>query len=95
MPADGTWPTGTTQYEKRNIAVHVPVWKPENCIPGQDRCSLVCPHAAIRMKIVKPADLKKAPKSFKTASADGQQFKGRKAIVQVFTEDCCGCTLRL
>ncbi len=92
MPADGTWPTGTTQYEKRNIAVHVPVWKPENCIQC-GRCSLVCPHAAIRMKIVKGADLKNTPKSLKTASAVGKNFKGRTAIVQVFTEDCCGCTL--
>ncbi len=92
MPDDGTWPTGTTQYEKRNIAVHVPVWKPENCIQC-GRCSLVCPHAAIRMKIAKSADLKKAPKSLKTANAVGKQFKGRKAMVQVFTEDCCGCTL--
>ena len=92
MPADGTWPTGTTQYEKRNIAVHVPEWIPENCIQC-GRCSLVCPHASIRMKIVKPAELKKAPKSLKTASAVGKQFKGQKAIVQVFTEDCCGCTL--
>ncbi len=92
MPDDGTWPTATTQYEKRNIAVHVPKWIPENCIQcGQ--CSLVCPHAAIRMKIVKTTDLKKAPKSLKTADAVGKQFKGRKAIVQVFTEDCCGCTL--
>ena len=55
MPDDGTWPTGTTQYEKRNIAVHVPEWLPENCIQcGQ--CSLVCPHAAIRMKIVPRAE---------------------------------------
>jgi pyruvate-ferredoxin/flavodoxin oxidoreductase len=92
MPDDGTWPTGTTQYEKRNIAVHVPVWKPENCIQC-GRCSLVCPHAAIRMKIAKNADMKKAPKSLKTANAVGKQFKGRKAMVQVFTEDCCGCTL--
>jgi pyruvate-ferredoxin/flavodoxin oxidoreductase len=92
MPDDGTWPTGTTQYEKRNIAVHVPEWLPENCIQC-GRCSLVCPHASIRMKIVKPADLKKAPKSFKTVDAVGAQFKGRKCNVQVFTEDCCGCTL--
>ncbi|HKI81113.1 MAG TPA: pyruvate:ferredoxin (flavodoxin) oxidoreductase, partial [Pseudodesulfovibrio sp.] len=92
MPDDGTWPTGTTQYEKRNIAVHVPEWLPENCIQC-GRCSLVCPHASIRMKIVKPADLKKAPKSFKTVDAVGAQFKGRKTTVQVFTEDCCGCTL--
>ncbi|MBI5559114.1 MAG: pyruvate:ferredoxin (flavodoxin) oxidoreductase [Deltaproteobacteria bacterium] len=92
MPDDGTWPTGTTQYEKRNIAVHVPQWLPENCIQC-GRCSLVCPHASIRMKIVKTADLKKAPKTLKTADAVGKEFKGRKTIVQVFTEDCCGCTL--
>jgi len=92
MPADGTWPTGTTQYEKRNIAVHVPEWIPKNCIQC-GRCSLVCPHAAIRLKLAKAADLKKAPKSLKTADAVGKQFKGSKAIIQVFTEDCCGCTL--
>ncbi len=92
MPADGTWPTATTQYEKRNIAVHVPEWIPANCIQC-GRCSLVCPHAAIRLKIVKPTDLKKMPKSFKTVDAVGGQFKGRMTNIQVFTEDCCGCTL--
>jgi len=92
MPDDGTWPTATTQYEKRNIAVHVPEWIPENCIQC-GRCSMVCPHAAIRMKINKAADLKMAPKSYKTADAVGAQFKGRKTSIQVFTEDCCGCTL--
>jgi len=92
MPNDGTWPTATTQYEKRNIAVHVPEWIPDNCIQC-GRCSLVCPHGTIRMKIVKNADLKKAPKSLKTIDAVGAQFKGHKTIVQVFTEDCCGCTL--
>jgi len=92
MPADGTWPTATTQYEKRNIAVQVPEWIPANCIQcGQ--CSLVCPHAAIRFKLVKDGDLKKAPKTFKTAKAVGKQYEGRKAVIQVFTEDCCGCTL--
>ena len=92
MPADGTWPTGTTQYEKRNIAVHVPEWLPQNCIQC-GRCSLVCPHASIRMKIVKSADLKGKGKTLKTAPAVGKQFKGSEAVVQVFTEDCCGCTL--
>ena len=92
MPDDGTWPTATTQYEKRNIAVSVPVWIPENCIQC-GRCSLTCPHAAIRMKIVKPADLKKAPKSLKSVNAVGKEFKGRKCVIQVTTEDCCGCTL--
>jgi len=92
MPDDGTWPTGTTQYEKRNIAVNVPEWIPENCIQC-GRCSMVCPHAAIRMKMAKAADLKKAPATFKSAPGVGKQFKSKKAIVQVFTEDCCGCTL--
>ncbi|MFW8602318.1 pyruvate:ferredoxin (flavodoxin) oxidoreductase [Desulfobacterota bacterium M19] len=92
IPDDGTWPTATTQYEKRNIAVKVPEWLPENCIQC-GRCSMVCPHAAIRLKISKKADLKKAPKSFKTVDAVGKQFKGRMATIQVFTEDCCGCTL--
>ncbi|MDH4320006.1 MAG: pyruvate:ferredoxin (flavodoxin) oxidoreductase [Desulfobulbaceae bacterium] len=92
MPADGSWPTATTQYEKRNIAVMVPQWLPENCIQcGQ--CSMVCPHAAIRMKINKDADVKKAPKSFKSVKATGKQFSGRMTSIQVFTEDCCGCTL--
>ena len=89
MPDDGTWPTGTTQYEKRNIGVHVPEWIPENCIQC-GRCSLVCPHASIRMKVA--SDLKKAPKTFKSADAVGKQFSGRKFVVQVFTEDCCSCT---
>ena len=92
MPCDGTWPTGTTQYEKRNIAVQVPEWLPKNCIQC-GRCSLSCPHAAIRMKIVKAADLKKQPKTLKSVDAVGAQFKGSKTIIQIFTEDCCGCTL--
>jgi pyruvate-ferredoxin/flavodoxin oxidoreductase len=92
FPNDGTWPTATTQYEKRNIAVNVPEWISKNCIQC-GRCSMVCPHAAIRMKINNATDLKKAPKSYKTANAVGAQFKGRKMSLQVFTEDCCGCTL--
>ncbi len=75
MPDDGTWPTGTTQYEKRNIAVHVPEWLPENCIQC-GRCSLVCPHASIRMKIVKPADLKKAPKILQDRQRGGRPIQG-------------------
>jgi len=88
MPNDGTWPTATTQYEKRNIGVYVPEWIEENCIQcGQ--CSLVCPHASIRMKVGKMA---KAPKSFKSIPAVGKAFKGSEFAVQVFTEDCCACT---
>ena len=93
IPADGRWPTATTQWEKRNIAVHVPQWDPETCIQC-GRCSLVCPHACIRMKIVSPADLKaaKAGKSFKTANAVGKEFKGKKFTIQISTRDCVGCT---
>jgi len=90
MPADGTWPTGTTQYEKRNIAVNIPEWDPDTCIQC-GMCSLVCPHAAIRLKVVKKGDLKGAPKAFKTADAKGKQYKGRMAIIQVANEDCVGC----
>lgn len=92
MPPDGRWPTATTQWEKRNIAVNVPEWDETTCIQcGQ--CSLVCPHGCIRMKMSKTADLKKAPKSFKTVNAVGKQFKGMKCTVQVSTQDCVGCTL--
>jgi pyruvate-ferredoxin/flavodoxin oxidoreductase len=90
IPADGTWPTATTQYEKRNIAVAVPRWLPDNCIQcGQ--CSLVCPHAANRVKIF--PDLTGAPESFLARDAVGKSFKGRHFALQIFTEDCCGCTL--
>ncbi len=91
MPADGTWPTATTQYEKRNIAVQVPQWEAETCIQcGQ--CSLVCPHAAIRMKIVDGAALAKAPKELQSAAAVGKQFEGRRCVISVATEDCNGCS---
>jgi pyruvate-ferredoxin/flavodoxin oxidoreductase len=90
IPDDGTWPTGTTQYEKRNIAVHNPEWDPENCIQcGQ--CSLVCPHASIRMKIV--PELKGAPKAFQSSMRSARTSRDSKFVIQVFTEDCCGCTL--
>ncbi len=90
IPADGTWPTATTQYEKRNIAVSVPRWLPENCIQcGQ--CSLVCPHASCRIKIV--PDVTGAPEAFISKDAVGKDFKGKKFVLQIFTEDCCGCTL--
>ncbi|NOQ45197.1 MAG: pyruvate:ferredoxin (flavodoxin) oxidoreductase [Desulfobulbaceae bacterium] len=94
VPADGRWPTATTQWEKRNIGVHVSQWDAETCIQC-GRCSLVCPHGCIRMKVVKPADLKaaKASKSFQTADAVGKELKGRKVTLMVSTRDCVSCTL--
>ena len=90
MPADGSWPTGTTQYEKRNIGIHIPVWEPDICIQcGQ--CSFVCPHATIRIKAYDPALLKSAPTGFKSADAKGKEFEGLKFTVQVAPEDCTGC----
>ena len=91
MPVDGRFPSGTTKYEKRNIAVNIPVWEPDICIQcGQ--CSLVCPHAAIRIKAYDPAALKNAPATFKSAEAKGKEFAGMKFTVQVAPEDCTGCT---
>ncbi|MHC5060972.1 MAG: pyruvate:ferredoxin (flavodoxin) oxidoreductase [Planctomycetota bacterium] len=90
MPCDGKFPTATTQYEKRNIAVHVPEWVPELCIQcGQ--CSLVCPHATIRIKAYGAEHLKDAPAAFKSVDAKGKDFAGMKFTVQVAPEDCTGC----
>ncbi len=90
MPADGTWPTSTTQYEKRNIAVDVPAWDNSLCIQC-GRCSLVCPHAAIRIKAYDPKALDNAPESFKSLDAKGKDYAGMKYTVQVAPEDCTGC----
>jgi len=90
MPVDGRFPTATTQYEKRNIAVKIPQWVPELCIQcGQ--CSLVCPHATIRIKAYDAAYLDGAPETFKSADAKGKDFAGMKFTVQVAPEDCTGC----
>ena len=90
MPEDGTWPTGTTKYEKRNIAVEIPAWNPDLCIQCA-QCSLVCPHAAIRTKVYESAVLDGAPDSFKSLDARGKDFAGMKFTVQVAPEDCTGC----
>jgi pyruvate-ferredoxin/flavodoxin oxidoreductase len=94
MPADGRWPTATTQWEKRNIAVKVPSWDPETCIQC-GRCSLVCPHGCIRIKVASDEALQTAgaDDAFKTADAAGKEFKGSRFMVTVSTEDCVGCTL--
>jgi pyruvate-ferredoxin/flavodoxin oxidoreductase len=90
LPTDGTWPTGTTKWEKRNIAEEIPVWDSETCIQCGE-CSLVCPHAVIRMKVYDPALLSKAPSTFKSIDAKGKEFEGRKFTIQVSSLDCTGC----
>ena len=95
IPDDGTWPTATTQWEKRNIATEIPVWDPDTCIQCM-QCSLVCPHASIRGKVYDPAALKDAPATFKCADAKGvvgKAFPGHKYTIQVAPEDCTGCGL--
>ncbi len=92
FPPDGTWPTGTTRYEKRNIAPSVPVWDPDVCIQC-NKCAVVCPHAAIRPKVYEPDELKGAPDTFKSQDYKAPEFKGLKYTLQVATEDCTGCTL--
>jgi len=90
MPADGTWPTGTTQYERRNIGVSIPIWEPDACIQCA-QCSFVCPHASIRVKAYDPSLLKDAPAAFKSVDATGKDLQGLKFTVQVAPEDCTGC----
>ena len=90
MPADGTFPTATSQYEKRNIAVDIPVWDEALCIQC-GICSFVCPHATIRMKAYDADKLAGAPATFKSVDAKGNEFKGMKFTVQVAPEDCTGC----
>jgi len=90
MPCDGKFPLATTKYEKRNIAVHIPAWEPDIRIQcGQ--CSIVCPHAAIRIKAYDTEHLDSAPATFKSADAKGKDFAGMKFTVQVAPEDCTGC----
>ena len=91
FPVDGTYPTGTTQWEKRNIALEIPAWDPEVCIQC-GKCSMVCPHATIRLKLYDPKLLEKAPATFKSADAKGgKDFAGLKATIQIAPEDCTGC----
>jgi pyruvate-ferredoxin/flavodoxin oxidoreductase len=92
LPVDGTYPVGTTQWEKRNIAVEVPVWDPDICIQC-GKCVFVCPHAVIREKIVSPSAVAEAPANFKTAPARFREWKDDLYTLQVAVEDCTGCAL--
>jgi pyruvate-ferredoxin/flavodoxin oxidoreductase len=92
FPVDGTWPTATAQWEKRNIAQDIPVWDAAICIQC-NKCAMVCPHAAIRAKVYESDLLKTAPGTYKSMDYKGNEFKGLKYTIQIAPEDCTGCTL--
>jgi len=92
LPVDGTYPTGTTQWEKRNIANEIPVWDSEICIQC-GKCVFVCPHAVIRQKVFDQALMQEAPATFKAVPAKYKEFKDQLFSLQVAPEDCTGCTL--
>jgi pyruvate-ferredoxin/flavodoxin oxidoreductase len=92
FPCDGTFPTATAQYEKRNLALEIPVWDEKTCIQC-GKCAAVCPHACIRMKAYEEAYLQNAPETFKSCAARAPEWKGLKFTIQVAPEDCTGCVL--
>jgi pyruvate-ferredoxin/flavodoxin oxidoreductase len=92
MPVDGTFPTGTTKWEKRNIALEIPVWESDLCIQC-GKCVFVCPHAVIRHKVFDKKFLEKAPATFKYMDSKFKEFPGMAYSVQVAPEDCTGCGL--
>jgi len=92
FPVDGTWPTATAQWEKRNLAHAIPAWDAAVCIQC-NKCAMVCPHAAIRVKVYEPARLEGAPPTFKSVDYKGNEWKGQRYTVQVAPEDCTGCSL--
>jgi pyruvate-ferredoxin/flavodoxin oxidoreductase len=89
---DGTFPTSTAQYEKRNLALEIPVWDEKTCIQC-GKCAVICPHATIRMKVYDAKHLAGAPATFKSTDARSPEFKGMKYTLQVAAEDCTGCVL--
>ncbi|MBM3999998.1 MAG: pyruvate:ferredoxin (flavodoxin) oxidoreductase [Planctomycetes bacterium] len=90
LPVDGTFPTGTAKYEKRSIAHDIPIWDPDICIQCA-LCPLVCPHAAIRMKVFTEADMQGAPESFASRAWSGKDLPGHRMVIQVAPDDCTGC----
>jgi pyruvate-ferredoxin/flavodoxin oxidoreductase len=92
LPDDGTYPVGTTQWEKRNIALEMPVWVPDLCIQC-GKCVFVCPHAVIRQKIFQPAELAGAPETFQSSKARFKEFPDSFYSITVSPEDCTGCGL--
>ncbi len=87
---DGIFPTGTTKYEKRGIAINVPQWIPDNCIQC-NQCSFICPHAVIRPVLAREEDLRSAPEGFTVKDALGKELKGLKFRIQISPLDCTGC----
>ncbi len=92
FPEDGTYPTATALFEKRDIAQEIPVWNEDLCIQC-GKCVVVCPHAVIRPKVYEPSLLSSAPQGFKTAIAKHRDWKGMNYTLQVAPEDCTGCGL--
>jgi len=92
LPVDGTFPTGTTRWEKRNISMEIPVWEPDICIQC-GKCAFVCPHSVIRMKVYDPALLENAPETFKSMKARFKELPDQLYTIQVAPEDCTGCAL--
>jgi len=92
FPEDGTYPVGTSRWEKRNIAQDVPVWEPDLCIEC-GKCVMVCPHSTIRAKVCSANDLSDAPAGFKSMPAKWREFSDKAYTIQVAVEDCTGCRL--
>lgn len=92
LPIDGTYPVATSQWEKRNLALEIPVWDPDLCIQC-GKCVLVCPHAVIREKVYPPEHLENAPDSFVSVDARWKEFPDHQYTLQVSPEDCTGCVL--
>jgi pyruvate-ferredoxin/flavodoxin oxidoreductase len=90
FPVDGTFPTDTARWEKRSIAQEIPIWDPSICIDCA-KCALVCPHAAIRMKVFEPSELAGAPEGFKDKEWKSRDRPGMRMTIQVAPDDCTGC----
>ncbi|HKQ63279.1 MAG TPA: pyruvate:ferredoxin (flavodoxin) oxidoreductase [Candidatus Polarisedimenticolaceae bacterium] len=92
FPVDGTWPSGTSRWEKRDIARSIPIWEPDLCIQC-NKCAVICPHATIRAKVYEPGCLADAPDGFRSTSWKSNDFPGAAFSIQVAPEDCTGCGL--